>query len=289
MIVVTGANGQLGRKIIEHLLDLVADASGVTASVTDPGKAADLAARGVSVRRGDFDDPDTLANAFEGADRLLLVPSRAPPDQRIQQHRNVVAAAGKAGVKHFVFMSFVEARLESPLPYARIFTDTELHLRESGMDYTNLRNSHYAENILGYLSDALETGLLRAPAGEGRVTYVTCDDIARSAATVLADGSHAGLTCDLTGPEALSFTEIAGILSDVYGKPVAYQEITPEELRTDCQELGLPDYAIDGAVGMMAAVVMGRFANVSSAVEDITGRPPQAFAEWLAAHKAAEG
>ena len=166
-ILVTGATGQLGRLVVDSLRRRAPSAP-LAVSVRDPGKASDLAAAGIDVRHGDFDTPDTLARAFADIDTLLIVSGDAPVEARIRQHRAAVDAARAAGVGRVVYTSFVDPRPDSPFPFAAIHADTESYLKASGLAYTVLRNGVYADNLLGFIGRAVESGTLAAPAGDGK-------------------------------------------------------------------------------------------------------------------------
>lgn len=202
MILVTGANGQLGRRIVEHLAARLGSTDGIAASVRDTAKAADLAERGISVRQGDFDQPDSLIQAFAGANKLVLVSTDGPRDVRIQQHRNAIAAARAAGVAQVLYTSFVDTRADSPAEFAAVHRATEADLAASGLKFTLLRNTLYAELLPVAVSPALASGVFHLPAGTGKASFVSRDELAQAIAAAAAAPALAKEVYELTGQTA---------------------------------------------------------------------------------------
>jgi NAD(P)H dehydrogenase (quinone) len=286
-LLVTGASGHLGRRVVELLLEAGNDQVAVTTRT--PDKVADLAARGVSVRRADFDDPASLATAFAGVDRLLLVSTDAVdrPGVRLAQHRAAVAAARTAGVGHVVYTSLVRPGPESPVTIAPDHHATEVALAEAGLGFTALRNSLYTDLLLHTLPRAVATGQLITASGSGATSYVTREDCARIAAAALASTSTASRALDVTGPAALTGADVALIASELAGRPVAHVAIPADDLRAGLLGAGLPPLIADLYVSFDAAVARGFFAEVSPAVQELTGQAPASVASFLAAHRSA--
>lgn len=275
MIVITGANGQLGRGIVEHLLERV-PASSVGVSVRDPGKAAALAERGVRVRNGDFADAESLPNAFEGATQLLLVSSnaRAVGGDTLAQHRAAIAAARTAGVKRVVYTSHMAASSRSEFSPMHDHAATEELLRESGLAWTSLRNGFYASAGIMWLGDAPTSGLLEVPA-DGKVSWTTHADLAEAAAIVLTTpGRFDGPTPPLTASEALSMGDLADIASELTPQPVRRAVITEDELRAKLSARGLPEAALRVFLGFYRASRDGEFQTVDPTLERLLGRKP---------------
>ncbi len=186
MIIVTGANGQLGRAIVENLLELVtADQIGV--SVQNPEKARDLERRGVRVRRGDFDDAASLAHAFEEASQVLIVSAPRIGEQALRQHRTAIDTAKAVGAQRILYTSQMAANPASPFAPAPDHAATERALRESGVAFTSLRNGYYASSAAALLGNAIETGEAIAPE-DGPVDWTAHADLARVAAITLTKG-----------------------------------------------------------------------------------------------------
>jgi NAD(P)H dehydrogenase (quinone) len=289
MIVVSGASGQLGRRTVEYLRERT-DAGPVVALTRTPDKVADL---GVATRRADFDDPDGLPAAFDGAERLLLISTDAVgvPGHRIRQHTNAIQAAVKAGVGHVIYTSIV--RTTDPGNPALVAPDhaaTEWALVDSGLPYTMLRENVYTDMLLYSAPAAVAGGVLARNEGDGEIAYVTRDDVAAVAAAVLAEGGYEGVRLDLTGPAAVTQAEIAAILSEVTGVRIAYQPLTDDEFVAGLVEhTGLPEPAARGYATFGEAARGGWLREVSDAVARVAGREPTSVADFLAAHRAARG
>lgn len=283
MIIVTGATGHLGRAINELLDDRVA-ANQVGASARDPGKATDLEALGVRIRQGDFDDPESLRHAFEGATQVLIVSSnaRAYGGDTLAQHRSAIEAARAVGAERVVYTSHMAASAASAFPPARDHNATEAMLRQSGLAWTALRNGFYAESGIALMSDALETGVLEAPA-DGKVSWTTHADLAEAAAIILADeGQYDGPTPPLTGSQSLDLADLAGIASELLGRPVCRQILTDEDLRTKMAARGVPDRSVDMVLGLYIASREGEFAPVDPTLEQLLGRRPISMRDLMA-------
>jgi NAD(P)H dehydrogenase (quinone) len=283
MIIVTGATGKLGHAIVENLASRV-PAGGVGASCRDPAKATDLVARGVRVRRGDFADPESLGEAFEGATQLLMVSSnvRAQGGDTLAQHRNAIAAARAAGVQRIVYTSHMAASPTSAFPPMRDHAATEELLRDSGIAWTALRHGFYASSGIAMLGGALESGRLETTA-DGLVTWTAHADLAEAAAVLLARGGlEDGPTPPLTGSQALDFGELATIASDLRGRPIARVVLTDEALREKMIANGAPAAAIDMVLGLYRAARNGEFSASDPTLERLLGRPPMTMRALMA-------
>lgn len=282
VLLVTGASGHLGRRVIELLLEQKAGT--IIAATRTPEK---LARRGVIVRYADFDKPDSLAEAFAGVDRLLLISTDVVgvPGLRLNQHRTAVKAAEAAGVKHVVYTSLVNPGPDSPIRIAPDHYGTEEALAASSMGWTVLRNNIYAEVLIGTLKQAIQAGgKLFSAAGDGKTAYVTRDDCARAAAAALAASFEGRRVLDITGPEALSRAELAGIASALTGQTVTYIPLELEALIQGMVSAGLPRPLAEVYASFDAGVAQGKCAAVSSAVEELTGSKPTRVVDFLAAH-----
>lgn len=238
MIVVTGASGQLGRLVIEALLKKL-PAGEIVAAVRHPEKVADLAARGVQVRQADYDQPASLAAAFKGADKLLLI-SASEVGRRVPQHRAVIEAAKAAGVGLLAYTSLLHADT-SPLPLAAEHQETESLIRASGLPAVILRNGWYTENHLAGLPTALHYGVVLGSAGAGRFASAARADYAEAAACVLTLDEQAGRIYELAGDEAYTLGEFAAELAQQSGQAVAYQDLPEGEFKVALLGAGLPE------------------------------------------------
>ena len=218
MIVVTGASGQLGSAVVDRLLERV-PAEQIGISVRDPRKAAGFAERGVRVRHGDFDDAASLAEAFEGAEQVLLVSASATGEAALRRHRTAIEAARKADVGRIVYTSHMGANPASPFAPMPDHATTEVMLAESGLAFTALRNGFYASSGVMLLGQAVRTGEVAAPE-DGPVSWTAHADLAEAAAIVLTEQSVDGPTAALTGATALDLAGIAAVASEVTGRPI---------------------------------------------------------------------
>ncbi|MCX4098878.1 SDR family oxidoreductase [Nocardia sp. alder85J] len=235
-IAVTGASGQLGRLAVEALLRR--EAGPIVAIVRDPAKVTDLAARGVEVRRADYDDVASLDAALVGVRRLLLV-SGSEPGKRIPQHTNVIRAAERAGVELLAYTSIPRAT-QTPMLLAAEHRGTEEVLAGSSVPYVLLRNGWYWENYLRGLAPALQAGVLYGASGDGRVAGAARADYAEAAAVVLSTDGHAGAVYELGGDERLTLTELAGVISAVSGTAVRYQDVSAADYAEALEKAGIP-------------------------------------------------
>ena len=211
---------------------------------------------------------------------MLMVSGAEHPD-RVGQHRSFIDAAVDAGVEHLVYTSFVGAAPDATFTLARDHWATEQHIHARGPRATFLRDSLYAD-FFPFLTG--EDGVIRGPAGDGRVAAVAQDDVADAAVAVLRDpAAHAGATYDLTGPEALTMTEVAEMITAVTGRAVTYQPETVEEAYASRAGYGAPRWQVDAWVSTYTAIAAGELAVVSSAVPDLTGHPARTLADVLEA------
>lgn len=281
---ILGAAGALGRKIVLSLLDQGVAATDLIAGVRTPEKVKDLAERGVAVRHADYDDPGSLRTAFHGAEILVLIPTKAMVEPRIQQHFNALEAAHDSGIKRIVFTSlstaaFVTSRF-SITPFM-LYAESKLSL--TGLDWTILRNNLYLDPIAEWVPELVEMGRLPYPVKDGRVAYIARDDLARATAATCIHSGHSEQTYELTGPEALSMTELAGIVSRVTGASVRFDSVTEEEFREVCRhgEEDVPDFFIDILISLYRAVDNKEFEKVTNHVELITGSRPETAESYL--------
>lgn len=286
-LLVTGASGQLGRRVVEILLEM--NTGPIVATTREPSKLADLAAKGVEVRAADYDRPETLAAAFAGVDRLLLISTDAlyVPGQRLAQHRAAVAAAEQAGIKHLIYTSLPGPRPSSESVVEDDHYWTEQAIAASSMTWTFMRHGLYTDNLLWTLPQALATGeLANATANRGRHS-VTREDCAHADAAVLASGETSCAIYEITGPAAVTSEEVAAIVSELTGKPLAYVGISPAELRKNLADAGFPAPVIGAVVGFDTATAQGFHATVTPTFEALTHRSPTSVRNFLTAHRSA--
>ena len=276
-IAITGATGHIGGEVARIL--------------TDAGMPLRLIARSVSrlpqlpgteTAEASFSDRDRAAAALTDIDIVFMV-SAAESADRVDQHRTFIDAAASAGVRHIVYTSYLGAAPDATFTLARDHWATEQHIRSTGMSFTFLRDSAYLD-FLPALAGA--DGVIRGPAGNGAVGAVARSDIARVAAAVLTDpDSHVGRTYDLDGREALTLAEVAAIITDVTGRETVYHEETIEEAYASRASYNAPDWEVDAWVSTYTAIASGELAVISTAVQDITGRPPLTLRELLSTNE----
>lgn len=279
MIVVTGATGQLGRLTIEELLRTV-PAERIVAAVRTPARAADLAERGVQVREADYDRPETLAAALDGAERMLLV-SGNEVGRRFAQHRAAVDAARRAGVALVVYTSVLHADT-TPLPVAPEHRETEAYLRASGLPFSLLRNGWYTENYTAFAHAAVQHGVLHGSARDGRVASASRADYAAAAAAVLTGEGHEGTVHELSGDTAWSLPELAAAIAAVTGAPVVYRDLPVAEYERVLLSAGLPAPVAAMLAATDAAIADGWLADTPGTLAALTGRPTTPLATTLA-------
>jgi NAD(P)H dehydrogenase (quinone) len=280
MIIITGATGRLGSLIVQRLLGRVpADQVGV--SVRDPDRAADLAARGVRVRHGDFTDPDSLATAFEGAAQVLLVSANETGGAAVAQHTAAIDAARAVGAKRILYTSHQAAGADSLFAPMPDHAATERYLAGTGTPFTSLRNGFYASTVPYLLGRALETGELVAPA-DGPVSWTTHADLAEVAATILAEeGRFDGPTPPLTAPHAVDLEEIAGILSELTGRTIRRIVAADDEWTAELIGNGVPEVQATMLLGMFHASQRGEFAATGPTLENLLGRAATPIRSFL--------
>lgn len=290
-LLVTGAAGQLGRRVLHHLLDTcqVAPAD-LIATTRDPASLASLAARGVTVRSADFDDGTRLAQAFQGAQRLLLISTDAidRPGRRLAQHQRAIAAAETAGVQHVVYTSMPLPE-QSPLLIAPDHEGTERALAQSRLPgWTVLRNHWYFENLFASLPGVLARGgQWYSATGDGRAADISRDDLALAAARVLASADGDKRTYTLSGEEALTLREQAAVLSAALGVALQVVPVPPEALVQGMVGAGLPEGFARVLASFDTNTAAGRVGQVTGDFRQLTGRAPQRLADWAQANRSA--
>ncbi|MGB3258235.1 MAG: NAD(P)H-binding protein [Ornithinimicrobium sp.] len=264
-IALTGVTGALGGAVAQRLSTL-----SPRLVVRDPQRAPDIPGSAVAVAA--FDDTDALARAFAGIDTLLLVSAAESADRR-RQHRNAIQAAADEGVAHIVYTSFDGAAPDAEFTLGRDHADAEEAIRETGMQWTFLRNNFYAD-LLPFFGDA--GGVIRGPAGQGRVAAVARADVADVAAVILRDPqAHASRAYHLTGPEALTLPELAERAGTHLHRDISYAEESVAEAyasRRSAYPQAQP-FELDAWVSTYTAIARGDLSRVSTDVPDLTGHP----------------
>ncbi|RWC77669.1 MAG: SDR family oxidoreductase [Mesorhizobium sp.] len=289
-LLVTGASGQLGRSVINHLLDTFEiPAARIIATTRTPANLADLSARGVTVREADFDDQTSLAKAFAGADRALIISTNelAIQGKRREQQLAAVAAASKAGVGHLLYTSMPNTEPGSPVLFAPDHYDTEQAIKASGIPYTIFRNGWYDENLFMAMPQILASGQWYTSAADGAISYGARSDLAAAIAAGLASDDTESTTYTLTGPKAYTPAEVAALVTEVTGKPIQVVQLSDEALTEGMKAAGLPEPIAKLLVSFDAATRAGDLGMVTDSVETLSGRKSVPLKQFLKANKAA--
>ncbi|MCS7044031.1 MAG: NmrA family NAD(P)-binding protein [Bryobacteraceae bacterium] len=286
MILVTGGSGRLARRVLELLLEQ--GAGPLMTTTRTPERLEDLQGRGVTVRNADFtQEHAALVRAFRGAQKMLLVSTNTLEawGKRFEQHERAVRAAVEAGVGHIVYTSITFPYPVSPVPLARDHFQTENLLRECGVEYTLLRNNIYAESLLFLLPDAVRTGRLRAAAGGGKAAFVTREDCARAAAGALLRG-ETRCSYEVSGPEALSFADLARIAGELSGRTVVYEPVEPAVRLAELKAAGTDPMLAELQTGFERAIAEGLLDLTTRDVERLWGTPAAPVSQFLRDHAA---
>ncbi len=307
MIAVTGATGEIGRRVAVRLAE-----RGVAQRliVRDPGRAPRLPGAAIA-QIGSYADAAAMGCALEGVNTLFLVSARdmmgviiqsfevnlpIPAYDRVQQHVAAVSAAAAAGVERIVYLSFVGAAADATFILSRDHFHTEEYIRSTGLKYTFLRQNLYMDKVPFLIA---RSDVIRAPAGNGRISWVSRNDIADVAVNILMGTGHEGRTYDVTGPEALTMEETAERLSKAAGRAITYQPQTPHEARltrttSRMEEMeerrrtltgkGLTDYEMEVWISHYLQIATGEVSIVSDTVPRICGQPGEMLAQYLKKH-----
>jgi NAD(P)H dehydrogenase (quinone) len=273
MIGTTGATGEVGGRVAHRLAK-----RGVKQRliVRDRSRAPDLPAADV-VEFGGYTDPEGMRRACAGISTLFLVSAPEAPD-RVDQHEAAIDAAVAAGIERIVYLSFIGAAADATFTFARDHFQTEERIRRSGLGFTFSRQNLYMD-LLPVLGG--EEGVIRGPAGEGRVAPVLRDDVADALTAMLTEPGHDGATYELTGPEALTLNEVAALVSEFTEHPVVYEEETLEQARASRASYGAPDWEVEGWITTYTAIAAGEFDVVTDHVRRLTGHEPVSAREFL--------
>jgi len=280
-ILVTGATGHLGRLIIDSLLARGVDASSIRAGARDIAKASDLAARGVQVVALDYDAPETVAAAADGADAVMLV-SGSEVGKRAPQHQAVIDAAKNAGVAKLVYTSAPKATT-SDLVLAPEHKATEEAITASGLPAVILRNNWYTENYAADVARAKDTGVIAASVGDGRIASASRADFAEAAAVVLTEDGHLGQVYELAGDIAWNFDDLAAAATEITGREVRYTPLSAEEHAAALEDAGLDSGTVWFVTTLDAGIRAGALAESDGTLARLIGRPTTPLVDGLRA------
>lgn len=274
MILITGASGNLGNTVIENLLKQVT-ASKIAGLFRNEDKAKSLSEQGVNVRIGDYSNKESLAKAFQGVKKLLLISSSG--DDALTDHKNVIDAAKEAGVEHIYYTSGALNRniaVSKLGPLVDSYITIENYIIESGITYTIFQNGLYSETIPFFVGEeVLETGIY-LPAGNGKASFATRTDMAEAIANVLASDGHGNKTYITSALPSYSFNEIAEMFSEIAGKTISYTNPSPADYETQLRASGIDEGSIWYAKLLAAIIKNGEYEIFSSDLEKLLGRKP---------------
>jgi NAD(P)H dehydrogenase (quinone) len=276
-IVVTGATGQLGRHVIEALLERNVPAQEIVATGRSLEKLADFAERGVQVKGMDYGDPASVAEALKGASKVLLI-SGSEVGRRVEQHRTVIDAAKAEGVELLAYTSIANADTTG-MKLAAEHQATEAILRESGVPFVLLRNGWYLENYTDQLPGTLAQGAIAGSAGEGRVSAAARVDYAHAAAAVLVADGQAGRIYELGGDEPFTMAELAAEISAAAGKHISYQDLPAQEYAGMLAGFGVPEAFADILADSDLGIARGDLLVSTGDLRKLIGRPATSLAE----------
>ena len=289
MIFISGAAGHLGRAVINHLLTTYKVPAGeIIAGTRDLAKLDDLKAKGISVRKADFDDEAGLAKSLHGTTRFLIISTDAMmPGQRLAQHLRAVKAAETAAVKHVVYTSIPRPDTCAVL-FAPDHAGTEKAITAAKIDgYTILRDNWYFENLFHGLPPALKSGTQYSAAGQGKLAHIARDDLARAIASVLAANKSGHHTYTLSGAKAYTTDEIAALVSKATGKPLKVVHVPHDGLVAGMIGAGLPEGMAKLFASFDVNTAQGGLEGTSADFKALTGVEPQSFEDWLKANAGA--
>jgi len=281
-IIVTGATGNLGKKVIGFLLEKM-PSSQLSVFVRNEDKAQDLKAQGITVKLGNYDDYPSMVSAFTGVDKIYLI-SSSEIGKRLQQQTSAINAAKEAGVKQVFFTSFQRTTEDTSSPLGALGKDyvaTEDVLKTSGLAYTIMKHSLYMEVILPLCEKALQTGTIYTPAGEGKVSFAARVDLAEAAANVLTTYGHENEIYEFSGPLSYSYGDIANILSELSGKKIDYVSPTAEIFQQEQLKAGITVERSRFALVFGEAIRRGEFDHPDPTLEEFLGRNPLDPREFL--------
>jgi uncharacterized protein YbjT (DUF2867 family) len=279
MILITGATGTNGAEVVRQL-----SAAGIAcrALVRNAAKAQALRMPGVEIVAGDLSDARSLDRPLAGVRRALLL--SAPIPEQVSHERNFIEAAKRAGVWHVVKLSAFGADARSAARFLRNHAEAEKYLEDSGLAWTHVRPPFFMQNMLGLAGSIRATGKIFQPAGDGRAGDIDVRDIAAVLVAALTQPGHERQIYEITGPQSLSYAEIAQAFSRVLGRPIEFVNVPPVAARQEMLKLGMSAWVVDGILELMAALRDGFFDRVTPTVKQITGHPPRTLEQFLAEH-----
>lgn len=282
-ILITGATGHLGKDVINMLLNKIGKDQ-ISALVRNPLKAEDLKNKGVEIRVGDYDNYDSLVNAFGGIDKLYFV-SGSDVMIRLKQHENIINAAKESKVKHVLYTSFVRKNETETSPIAMVSQShlkTEEWLKQSGLIYTILKHNLYMDFLPMFMGKkVVEKGLIYLPAGNGKAAFTLRNDMAKVGAAILTSEGHENKEYEISADKNFSYHDVAKELSEISGKTINYVSPSIEEYSKTLSQSGVPNEYIGMLAGFSDAIKQGEFESTSNIIEQLTGNKSVSLSNFL--------
>jgi len=275
----------LGSSVVDFLLKKTEPANiAVLVRDSKSDKAEVLKAKEAELRTGDYNDYDSLVEAFQGVEKLYFV-SGSDIANRLKQHENVVNAAKAAGVKHVVYTSFIRKNETGSSPISMVSEShikTEKWVKESGITYTILKHNLYADMVPIFIGgQVLETGSIYLPAGDGKAAFALRDDMAEVGSVILTTDGHENKEYDITADTSVSYSDIAFMISEITGKTISYISPSPEEFTKTMTEAGVPTEYVELFTGFSEAIEQGEFDKTGNTIEALIGRKPVSVKQFL--------
>ncbi|NRF37436.1 SDR family oxidoreductase [Pedobacter foliorum] len=283
MILVTGATGNLGKATINSLLNKGISANNIAALVRDESKSAEFKSKGIQVRIGDYQDIDSLKSAFHNVDKLLLISSSAEIAQRFGQHKNVINAAKESGVNHVIYTSFDMKDLRQSIMAGDVqyHADTSDYLKQIAVPYTLMNNTLYADLIPIISGNNILDEGISIPAGNGKTPFLPITEMAEAIAVVLTTSGHETKEYIIAAEKAVSFAEIADLISEITGTTVAYNQTGIPSYVAQLVQQGVPDDDAAYLSRFAGAIARGEFETSKSDVKQLLGRSPISLKDFL--------
>lgn len=280
MILVTGATGNLGSSVVTQLLKK-SNSSQFVVTSSNPEGVQKLAAQGLQARLANFSNPKSLNEAFKGIDKLLLISTME--QNRFEQHKNVVDAAKAQGVKHIIYTSLAIKDIQTSGVKDLMIShfQTEDYIKASGLTYTILRNTMYADALTQILGPNAVNQDINLPGGDGKVPYALRREMGEATANLLLQDGHENKTYDITGSHSYGYQDVATALSNISGKEIKYNNISEDDLKNVLKQIGFPDFVIYLHAGTIYDIKTHQYEIESKSLADLLGRPTASLSQFL--------
>jgi len=280
MILITGANGNLGSSVVAQLETHLSKEKFIVTSSNEDGVKT-LIEKGYNARQANFSDVNSLSTAFDGVHKVLLISTME--QNRLEQHKNVIDAAKNAGVKHIVYTGIAIKDIQTSAVKELMIShfETEDYLKKSGLDYTILRNTMYADALTQILGPNALNQPINLPAGNGKVPFALRREMGEATANLLVQNGHENKTYNITGSHSYDFSEIASALSEITQQKIEFNDIDEEQLLSTLQNIGFPDFLIYLHAGTIKDIKLEQYESHDNTLEQLLGRPSSSLNEFL--------